>query len=142
MEDSLPLRPFGPRGACHPHEALLRGASSLQLMQLRQAIGIPRTTLESWADWNQRSLRFARTVLAKKPQLRWSAIVLKMIWRIHGHVARHMDDGVQLLGWRDQAWPAGAAERREAPQEIQCQAQRGEAPQQSCSLERNRPKAT
>ena len=94
-------------GACHPHEALLKGANSIQLMQLRQALGIPRRALESWVDWNQRSLRFARLVLAQKPELRFSSEMLKLIWRLYGHMARHEDDSTALLRWRDHAWWEG-----------------------------------
>ena len=94
-------------GACHPHEALLKGANSVQLMQLRQALGIPRRPLESWVDWNQRSLRFARLVLAQKLELRCSSEMLKLIWRLYGHMARHEDDSTALLRWRDHAWWEG-----------------------------------
>ena len=30
--------------------------------------------------------------------------MLKLVWRLHGHIARHADDSAALLGWRGQTW--------------------------------------
>ena len=41
---------------------------------------------------------------AQKPELRFSSEMLKLIWRLYGHMARHEGDSTALLRWRDQAW--------------------------------------
>ena len=38
-------------GAAHPHDSLLRGINSIQLIQLRQVLHIERRTLEKWVQW-------------------------------------------------------------------------------------------
>ena len=88
-------------GAAHPHESLLKGVNSIQLMQLRQVFGIRRRTLEKW---NQRSLRQARVHLAARPSHRWSTVALTQVWRLWGHTARHGRDTGLMLGWRNQEW--------------------------------------
>ena len=91
-------------GAAHPHDSLLRGANSIQLTQLRQMIGVKRKAAEEWVEWNQRSLRHSRGVLARHLEFRWSSIILKSVWRLHGHIIRHQDDATALIQWRNLAW--------------------------------------
>ena len=67
-------------------------------------LGIKRKALESWVEWNTRSLRYIRTVLARQPELRWSGVMLKMVWRLHGYMIRRQDDSTALLHWRNLAW--------------------------------------
>ena len=91
-------------GAAHPHDALLKGANTLQLLQLRRMLGVKRRPTEEWLHWNQRSLRYTRVILARRPELRWSSVILKQVWRLHGHLARHQDDATALMQWRNLAW--------------------------------------
>ena len=91
-------------GAAHPHDSLLKGINSIQLMQLRQIFGIKRRSLEPWAQWNQRSLRQARVYLASRPTHRWSTMALTQVWRLWGHTARHERDTGLMLEWRNQTW--------------------------------------
>ena len=86
-------------GAAHPHDALLKGANTLQLLQLRQMLGVKRRPTEDWV-----SLRYTRGVLAQRQDLRWSSVILKLVWRLHGHLARHQDDATSLMQWRNLAW--------------------------------------
>ena len=91
-------------GAAHPHDSLLKGINSIQLLQLRQVFRIKRTALEPWDQWHQRSLRQARVYLASRPAHRWSAIALTQVWRLWGHAARNNRDTGLMLGWRNQEW--------------------------------------
>ena len=91
-------------GAAHPHDSLLRGINSIQLMQLRQVLSIKRRALEPWAQWNQRSLRQARQHLEARPTHRWSTMALTYVWRLWGHTARNDRGTGLMLGWRNQAW--------------------------------------
>ena len=91
-------------GAAHPHDALLKGMNSIQLMQLRQMLHAKRRPLEQWADWNRRSLRQARACLAARPMHRWSTIALAQVWKLWGHTARHEQHTGLMLGWRSQEW--------------------------------------
>ena len=91
-------------GAAHPHEALLKGLNSIQLMRIRQMLNIRRKPLERWAQWNQRSLRQARACLATRPTHRWSTIALTQVWKLWGHTARHSQHTGLMMGWRNQEW--------------------------------------
>ena len=91
-------------GAAHPHDSLLKGANSIQLLQLRQMLRVKRKATEGWVEWNQRSLRCTRGILAKYSEFRWSSIILKFVWRLHGHIIRHQDDATSLIQWRNLAW--------------------------------------
>ena len=84
-------------GAAHSHDALLKGANTLPLLQLRQMLGVKRRPTEDWVTWNQRSLRYTRGVLAQRQDLRWSSVILKLVWRLHGHLARHQDHATSLM---------------------------------------------
>ena len=55
-------------------------------------------TNESWAEWNQRSLRLTRTILAQKRHHSQDGLAPARA------MARRPDDRAALLGWRDQAW--------------------------------------
>ena len=79
-------------GAAHPHESLLKGKNSRQLIQLRQVFRTKRRTLEPWDQWRQRSLRQARVYLATRPTHRWSTMALTQVWRLWGHAARNNRD--------------------------------------------------
>ena len=91
-------------GAAHPHDSLLKGINSIQLTQLRRVFNITRRALEPWAQWNQRSLRQARMLLASRPDHRWSTIALTQVWRLWGHTTRQDRDTGLMLGWRNQEW--------------------------------------
>ena len=91
-------------GAAHPHDALLKGLNSIQLMQLRQVLAIKRKPLEQWVQWNQRSLRQARACLAMRPAHRWSTMALTQVWKLWGHTARHAQHTGLMLSWRNQEW--------------------------------------
>ena len=91
-------------GAAHPHDSLLKGINSIQLIQLRQVFCVKRRTLEPWDQWHQRSLRQARVYLASRPTHRWSSIALAQVWRLWGHTARNDRDTGLMLGWRNQEW--------------------------------------
>ena len=91
-------------GAAHPHDALLKGLNSIQLMQIRQMLNIKRKRLEQWVQWNQRSLRQARVCLAARPAHRWSTMALTQVWKLWGHTARHDQQTGGMLGWRSQEW--------------------------------------
>ena len=93
-------------GAAHPHDSLLKGINSIQLVQLRQVFRIKRRALEPWDQWHQRSLRQARVYLASRPTHRWSAIALTQVWRLWGHTARNNRDTGLMLGWRNQEYQA------------------------------------
>ena len=75
------------------HTALLQAANTVQLRILRDSGGYPRKTRETWADWNQRSLRMCRVQLHKYKHERWSTFILRQIWQLHGHVARGPEVG-------------------------------------------------
>ena len=98
MSDVL-IRPsaLGGCGTCPCHAALLQAANTTQLRMLRDSKGYPRKQGESWAEWNQRSLRMCRIQLHKAKHERGSTFILRQIWQMHGHIARGCRVGKKLL---------------------------------------------
>ena len=109
-------------GAAHPHDALLKGLNSIQLMQLRQVLAIKRKPLEQWAQWNQRSLRQARVCLAKRPAHRWSTMALTTAYRVDARVAQ---SGMVASRTRKSRWPT-------TPAPVQCHDGDGENGGEDC----------
>ncbi|CAE7621421.1 pol [Symbiodinium sp. CCMP2592] len=71
-------------GALHWSKDDLHALNVLQLHTCRSAFGLRRTAGESWADWNQRSLRFVRLWLVSNDVRRWSEKVLTLQHTLHG----------------------------------------------------------
>ena len=85
------------------HAAILQAANTLQLRFLRHSKNPKRKVGETWAQWNQRTLRSARSRLFHVGGQRWYTFILSQIWSLHGHLARSPSNA-RFLMWRDLQW--------------------------------------